>query len=202
MHERLGAGGLILICGETGNGKSTTCASAIKSRMQKFGNFGLTVEDPPEFPLHGKQGEFGRCIQTEVRSGDFANALKGAMRCYPTMNGSILFVGETRDHETASEVLRVATNGHLVFTTIHGTDIISSIKRFISLATANRSSSEADIKGIFASSMRMVLHQRLRDVPGVARQGLYGKKWKLRFWYLEMPPLRLPREFGHLILIP
>ena len=53
------------------------------------------------------------------------------MRCYPTSSGNMLYVGETRDPETATELIRIVTNGHLVFTTIHGSDIVSSLKRFI-----------------------------------------------------------------------
>lgn len=165
LHPNLTGGGLILVTGETGQGKSTTCAAAIKARMEKFGSFCLTVEDPPELPLHGIYKD-GRCIQTEVRSGRFGEALRGAMRSYPTIGGSMLYVGETRDSETAIEVLRIVTNGHLVFTTLHGSDIISGIKRFVSLAVGSVLS-ENEVKSTLASSLRMVLHQRLRDVPAI-----------------------------------
>lgn len=166
LHESLNKGGLILICGETGQGKSTTCAAAIKERLFKFGAFCLTVEDPPEMPLHGEHGD-GRCLQTEVSNGQFAEALRGAMRCYPTANGSILYVGETRGAETAAEVLRAAMNGALVFTTTHAPDVPSGLRRLISFAATRMGAEEAQT--ILGSTFRLGLHQVLeatRPLPG------------------------------------
>lgn len=165
LHRRLSTGGLIIVSGETGQGKSTTCAASIKARMEKYGSFCLTVEDPPELPLHGVH-EKGRCIQTEVEQGGFANALRTAMRSYPSVSGSMLYVGETRDSETAAEVLRIVTNGHLVLTTLHGSDIVSSIKRFIALCIG-KGLSEEEVKSTLSSSLRMVLHQKLINLPPI-----------------------------------
>lgn len=160
-HPWLKTGGLIIVCGETGQGKSTTCAAVVKERMIQHGSFCLTVEDPPEMPLHGQHGK-GRCLQTEVKSGDFAAAMRGAMRCYPTIRGSLLYVGETRDAETAAEVLRVATNGHLVLTTLHAQDLMSAVSRFNSLAASVMALTE--VQSIFASSFRLGMHQKLDEV--------------------------------------
>lgn len=170
LHESLNRGGLVLICGETGQGKSTTCAAAIKERLFKFGSFCLTVEDPPEMPLHGVHGE-GRCLQTEVANGEFAEALRGAMRCYPADGGSILYVGETRGAETAAEVLRAAMNGALVFTTTHAPDVPSGLRRLVSFAATRMGKEEAET--ILASTFRLGLHQILEDtrpLPGRAHR--------------------------------
>lgn len=179
LHEELRKGGLVIVAGETGQGKSTTCAAAVKARIEKFNAFCLTIEDPPEMPLHGRH-KGGRCIQTEAVSGKFADAMRGALRAYPTMAGNILYVGETRDNETASEVLKIATNGHLVFTTIHSNDVISGIKRFISLATAHKDISEEAIKSVFADALRVILHQRLEDIPATAGSPAH-KQLSVRF---------------------
>lgn len=178
LHEDLKKGGLILIAGETGQGKSTTCAAAIKARMEKFSSFCLTIENPPEAPLNGRHKN-GRCIQTEVESGDFAAAMRGALRAYPTIPGNILYVGETRDAETASEVLKIAINGHLVFTTVHAGDIVSGIKRFASMASSRKDISEDGVKSILADGLRMVLHQRLDEA--LSKQGYIQKKLNLSF---------------------
>lgn len=181
LHPWLRRGGLVLVCGETGQGKSTTCAATVKERMIRHGSFCLTVEDPPEMPLHGVHGK-GRCLQTEVKSGNFAEAMKGAMRCYPTVRGSMLYVGETRDPETAVEVLRVATNGHLVLTTLHAEGLIEAIKRFGGMAGANMP--ESEVRSIFATSFRMAIHQQLEDAraqPGRAAR----KKLKMQFLVSE-----------------
>lgn len=187
MDSALSKGGLILVCGETGQGKSTTCAATVKERMQHHGSFCLTVEDPPEMPLHGVHGK-GRCMQTEVKSGAWAEAMKGAMRCYPTVSGSMLYVGETRDPETAAEVLRVATNGHLVLTTLHAQDLESAIKRYVGLAMASGMPPE-EVKSILASSFRLALHQRLEMEPG--KDGKPGRR-KLKVSFLFSPNSRSP----------
>lgn len=171
LSEQLNRGGLVLICGETGQGKSTTCAATIKERMFNLGSFCLTVEDPPEMPLHGIHGD-GRCYQTEVKSGNFAQAMKGAMRCFPTVNGSMLYVGETRDHETAAEVLRIAMNGNLVFTTIHASDVPNSLKRLLSLASQTMG---PDAKDILSSVFRVGMHQVLEEMRPLPGQPLRKK---------------------------
>lgn len=181
LHPWLKGGGLIMVCGETGQGKSTTCAAVVKERMLKHGSFCLTVEDPPEMPLHGQHGN-GRCLQTEVKSGKFAEAMKGAMRCYPTVRGSLLYVGETRDAETAAEVLRVATNGHLVLTTLHAENLLSAIKRFKSLAMSEMP--ESEVNSIFSSSLRLALHQKLDEVKSGS-----GRKRKLKVDFLVSDPI-------------
>lgn len=168
----LNRGGLILVCGETGQGKSTTCAAMIKERMLKHGSFCLTVEDPPEMPLHGAH-QSGRCIQTEVRQGGFAEAMRGAMRCYPAVSGSMLYVGETRDPETAAEVLTIATNGHLVLTTVHASDPISAISRFMALASAE--TPQEICQQNLASILRLVLHQTLKEKPSVGNAAIRRK---------------------------
>lgn len=178
LHPNLCRGGLVLVCGETGQGKSTTCASTVKERMISQGSFCLTVEDPPEMPLHGAHGK-GRCLQTEVQSGKWAEAMRGAMRCYPTVSGSMLYVGETRDPETAVEVLRIATNGHLVLTTIHAEGLDSAIRRYMSLAAAGMM--ESEVRNIMASSFRLALHQKLVDENGP--NGVSKKRLKVGFLF-------------------
>lgn len=163
LHRKLNAGGLVLVCGETGQGKSTTCAAFIRARMEKYASFCLTLENPPELPLHGMHGAGGMCIQTDVKSGEFGDALRGAVRCYPSQGNSILFVGEIRDPETAGEALRIAINGHLVVTSLHGGDIISSMKHLMTLALSYKNMSETEARSVFSSAFRLVIHQRLRD---------------------------------------
>lgn len=170
MHKRLSQGGLVIVSGETGQGKSTTSAALIKARLERYSSFCLTLENPPELPLHGLHGAGGVCIQTDVKSGGFGDALRGAVRCYPTQGNSILFVGEIRDPETAGEALRIAMNGHLVITSIHGADIISSMKRLMSLAQSYKNMSADEAKSVLSSAFRLIVHQKLRDAPGLGKR--------------------------------
>lgn len=170
LHKKLNTGGLVIVAGETGQGKSTTSAALIKGRLEKFNSFCLTLENPPEMPLHGLHGSGGVCIQTDVKSGQFGDAIRGAVRCYPTQGNSILFVGEIRDPETAGEALRIAMNGHLVITSLHGADIISAMKRLLSLAQSYKNMNSEEAKSVFSTVFRLIIHQELKDTSNLSKK--------------------------------
>lgn len=165
MRQSFGEfGGLVLVCGGPGQGKSTTCASFVQSRVREHGHFCLTVEDPPEFSLHGNydtaDGRVGKIVQVPATGDSFAAELKDALRCYPSqMRGSMLMVGEVRDGDTAAQLLRAAVNGQLVFSTLHASDPIAALSRMLALASQEMGESEAS--GLLAHSLRAVLTQRL-----------------------------------------
>jgi len=158
------SGGLVLVTGSAGQGKSTTAAAILVARAEKYGYFGLTVEDPPEFPMQkfypSTLGRVGQIIQVPVETGSFAEGLKEAMRCYPSNSkGSMLMVGEVRDPDAASQLLRAAMNGQFVLGTLHASDPIGALERVISLARHDMGESEA--KSLLSHSLRAVLHQRI-----------------------------------------
>ncbi len=169
--DRMNNGGLILIAGETGQGKSTTAASSIAYRLKHYGSFCLTIEDPVEMPLQGFYENIndvnrrGICFQTSVDSDKVEESIKSALRCYPSVSNSILFLGETRDSIMASEVLKIAANGHLVFTTMHGGDLMVSLRRFINLAMSVPNANETEVKALFSSVFRLMIHQKLETLP-------------------------------------
>lgn len=167
LSERLNSGGLVVIAGETGQGKSTTAAATISYRLRNYGSFCLTIEDPVELPLQGfyenetDKRKRGVCFQTNVEDDEIEAAIKSSMRCYPSVSNSILFMGETRDALAASEVLKVAANGHLVITTFHGADLMTSLRRFLSLAMGHKNANENEVKSMFASVFRLLIHQKM-----------------------------------------
>lgn len=167
LHERLNSGGLVIIAGETGQGKSTTAAASIAYRLKMYGSFCLTIEDPVELPLQGfyenknDPTKRGVCFQTSAEGDEIFDAIKSSLRCYPSVSNSILFLGETRDATMASEVLKIAANGHLVVTTMHGADLMTSLKRFLNLAMSFKNSNETEVKSMFASVFRLLIHQKL-----------------------------------------
>jgi len=157
-------GGLVLVTGGPGHGKSTTCAAILIERVLQFGYFCLTVEDPPEFSLHGdhvaKNGRVGKIVQVPANTESFAIDLKDALRCYPAnVRGSMLMVGEIRDGDTAAQVLRSAVNGQLVFSTLHASDPIAALERILTLAKESMGTEEA--QSLLAHSLRAVLQQQL-----------------------------------------
>lgn len=171
LSERLNSGGLVIVAGETGQGKSTTAGAMISYRLRHFGSFCLTIEDPVELPLQGfyendKDPSLkGVCFQTNIEEDGIFDAIKSSMRCYPSINSSILFLGETRDPIMASEVLKVAANGHLVVTTMHGADINSSLRRFLTLASSVPNANEQEVRLLFSTVFRLLVHQRLDKLP-------------------------------------
>lgn len=118
--------GLVLVCGPTGSGKSTTLAALInKVNLERRCHI-VTVEDPIEY-LH--QHKMSIINQREVYADthSFAAALKHILRQDP----DVIMIGEMRDLETMEAALTVAETGHLVFATLHSNDATQSINRMV-----------------------------------------------------------------------
>lgn len=162
LSELLCKGGLVLISGAKGSGKSTTLASIVTERLDKFGGLALTIENPIETIIAGDHGE-GFCLQTSVTTDIEAHeAIRGAMRCFPSKQvQSILMLGEIRDYVMAGLALQAALDGSLVVATTHGMDIIATLRRLASLASSNLLANEA--YSILADAMRVTIHQRYEN---------------------------------------
>jgi twitching motility protein PilT len=149
--------GLIIVSGATGHGKTTTVTSLLSSYLRNYGELAYTLEDPVEYMLQGEYGKNGYCFQTEVdRDDDWATGLKSALRWHPRY----LLVGEIRSPDAANQVLRAATSGHLVLTTMHAGSIQETINALIQiaeLALGNRATQ------LLADGLIGVLHQTLRS---------------------------------------
>lgn len=155
--RRLNKGGLIFVVGAPGEGKTTTCAAILTSRLKMYGGFCLAIEDPPELPLDGVHG-LGRCIQYEIKGkNDYDEAGRMSMRCFPTDKPGIVFISEIRDGEGASLALRAALDGRLVLATLHADSIISALKRIISLASTVMDETAA--RQLLYNGFRLCLHQ-------------------------------------------
>lgn len=157
------ASGLILCSGPTGAGKTTTISSLLKEFLTAEGGFAYTIEDPTEMPLdgvyHSVAGGLGLCKQTLPPSGNWGEGLKSALRSKPRF----IMVGEIRTPDTASEVLRAATSGHLVLSTIHANNITDAINSVVKYASST-SMSEELAYDLFSRGMLGVLHQTLIGV--------------------------------------
>lgn len=152
------SGGLIMIFGLTGAGKTTTFSATIASRLKLHGGYGLTIEDPIEDRLEGTHGAKGYCEQIDAEEvGGYGRAIHAALRCFPAKDNSILGYGEVRDSEAAAHLLRVAVDGHLVIFTCHSRTIGTGLSRIISLA---QSAGESNAVELLASSYQLAIHQK------------------------------------------
>lgn len=135
--------GLVLVTGPTGSGKTTTLYGALNELNSPEKKI-ITVEDPVEY-------ELDRINQVQVMTKiglDFARVLRATLRQDP----DILLLGEIRDRETAEIALRASMTGHLVLTTLHTNDAVSSAIRLLDIGVEGY---------LAASAVRCVVAQRL-----------------------------------------
>ena len=144
MHDSLrGTTGMILACGPTGSGKSTTLYTLLDI-VNKPGVNISTIEDPIEYQMP-------RVNQTQVRPEigfTFANGLRSLVRQDP----DIIMVGEIRDKETASLAINAALTGHLVLSTLHTNSASGAIPRLLDMGIE---------PFLLVSTLRVIVGQRL-----------------------------------------
>ncbi len=135
--------GTILVTGPTGSGKSTTLYSTLNQINHESRNL-ITVEDPVEYRLPGVTQ-----VQVNTKAGlTFASALRSILRSDP----DIILVGEIRDQETAIIAIEAALTGHLVLSSVHTNDSVSTPSRLAEMGIAPY---------LIASSLDCIVAQRL-----------------------------------------
>ncbi len=146
-------GGLVLVTGPTGSGKSTTLAALIDYINTNFTRHIITVEEPIEFVHVNKQSII---TQREVpeNATSFPVGLKAALR----EDADIVLVGEMRDLETISLALTAAETGLLVFGTLHTNNARKTVDRMIDVFPSDQ---QAQVRTMLASSLRGVVAQLL-----------------------------------------
>jgi len=118
------SGGIILVTGPTGSGKTTTLYASLAEIDNEARNI-ITIEDPVEYKLSGYSQ-----IEVKPKVGlTFANALRSVLRQDP----DVIMVGEMRDTETAKIAIQSALTGHLVFSTVHTNSAPATITRLIDM---------------------------------------------------------------------
>lgn len=172
--------GLILVTGPTGSGKTTTLYSVLNELNDKTKKI-ITIEDPVEYTLP-------RVNQVQVNpiiGLTFAKVLRTALRQDP----EVVMIGEMRDEETATIGLRAAMTGHLVLSTLHTNDAISSAMRLVDMGAESY---------LVAAALRLIVAQRLiRKVCETCEEeyqptnqdkdllkrivGKYDSQWKFKY---------------------
>lgn len=148
--EIKGGGGLILLSGPTGSGKTTTlyaCVQQIDRRRKHV----LTIEDPIEYELrYATQWQ----VRPGMPGGEFADLIRASMRHDP----DYIVIGEMRDGDTVETALRAAESGHTVISTVHADTALQTFERMRSLIPPER---ERSSTYTLAQQVRAILNQRL-----------------------------------------
>ena len=145
--------GLVLVCGPTGSGKSTTLASLIDLLDQRRAAHVITLEDPIEYRFQRRRGLIHqRELGTHIPS--FAAGLRAALREAP----DVILLGELRDRDTIAAALTAAETGHLVLATLHAPNAIGAIDRMIDAFPEGQ---QRQIRTQLAGALRTVVTQFL-----------------------------------------
>ena len=135
--------GMLIACGPTGSGKTTTLYNALRQIDRESRNV-ITIEDPVEYQIEGVTQ-----IPVDDRTGKgFADLLRSVLRQDP----DVILLGEIRDEDTARTAMQAAMTGHLVFSTVHAKDTITAIYRLLDLRVEPY---------LVANSVSLLLAQRL-----------------------------------------
>jgi len=146
--------GLVLVCGATGSGKSTTLAALATEAMRRRSIVLVTLEDPIEYALDAPEGSIVRRRQIGRDVPDFASGLRDALREDP----DVLLVGEMRDPESIALALTAAETGHLVLASLHSRGAASAIERIVDASPSERRN---QVRVQLAESLRAIVAQRL-----------------------------------------
>ena len=149
--------GLVLVCGPTGSGKSTTLATILEYINRNLKKHIITLEDPIEYIFETKnclidQREVGRSVES------FADGLRAALREDP----DIIMIGEMRDKETIKMALTAAETGHLVFSTLHTMSASKTIDRIIDSCDLNE---KEVVRSMLSTSLQAIILQKLFKRP-------------------------------------
>ena len=150
--------GLVLVAGPTGSGKTTTLAALVADINTREQRHIITIEDPIEY-----EHAHGTCVVEQVEIGldapDFPTALRAALRQAP----EVIVIGEMRDPETMRIALSAAETGHLVFATVHATDVGAAVSRITDAFPAERQNA---VRQELAMALAAVLTQTLLPAAG------------------------------------
>jgi twitching motility protein PilT len=151
--------GLVLVGGPTGSGKTTTLAALVADINARDPRHIVTIEDPVEYE-HSHGTSLIEQVEIGIDAPDFPTALRSALRQAP----DVIVIGEMRDPETMRIALGAAETGHLVFATVHTTDVAAAVSR---IADAFPSERQNAVRQELSMALAAVLTQTL--LPTLSR---------------------------------
>jgi twitching motility protein PilT len=153
--------GLVLIGGATGSGKTTTLSALVDEINRRDARHIITIEDPIEYE-HTNARSVVQQVEIGVDAPDFPSALRAALRQAP----DVLVIGEMRDPETMRIALAAGETGHLVFSTLHTTDVPSTLARLTDSFPDER---QPTVRQEIAAALAAVFVQTLLPACGGGR---------------------------------
>lgn len=157
--------GLVLIGGPTGSGKSTTVAALVDVINRRDAKHIVTIEDPIEYE-HQHHRSVVEQVEIGIDAPDFPTALRSAVRQSP----DVIVVGEMRDPETMRIALAAGETGHLVLSTLHASDVTSTVSRICDAFPAERQPTiRQELSMALGAVMTQVLLPRVKGgrVPAI-----------------------------------
>ena len=145
--------GLVLVCGPTGSGKSSTLAALIGEINRGRTAHVITIEDPVEYE-HRSNRSLIEHVEVGRDARSFSEALRAALRQDP----DVILVGEMRDLETMATAISAAETGHLVLATLHSNDAVQSVHRIVDVFPPSQ---QAQIRQQLALSLNAIVAQQL-----------------------------------------
>ena len=149
--------GLVLVCGPTGSGKTTTLAALVGEVNRSEARHIVTIEDPIEYE-HRNAKSIIEQIEVGRDAPSFASALRASLRQDP----DVILVGEMRDLETVATALTAAETGHLILSTLHTSDAAQAIHRIVDVFPPVQ---QTQIKQQLALSLNAIVVQHLIPQP-------------------------------------
>ncbi len=145
--------GLVVVCGPTGSGKTTTLAALVGGINRSRACHVVTIEDPVEYE-HVSQRSLVEHVEIGRDTPSFAEALRNALRQDP----DVIVVGEMRDLETIEVAVTAAETGHLILTSVHSSDAVQTLHRLVSVFP---SGAQSQIRQQLSLSLNAIVSQRL-----------------------------------------
>jgi len=147
------ASGLVLVCGPTGAGKSTTLGALVGEINRTAQKHIITIEDPIEYEHRN-----GESVIEQIEIGRDAPSFAAALRAALRQDPDVILVGEMRDLDTVATALTAAETGHLILSTLHTGDAVQAIHRIIDVFPPSQ---QTQIRHQLAMSLNAIVSQQL-----------------------------------------
>jgi len=153
--------GLVLICGPTGSGKTTTLAALVGEINRNESRHVITIEDPIEYEHRNAQS-----VVEQIEIGRDAPSFAAALRASLRQDPDVILVGEMRDLDTVSTAVTAAETGHLILSTLHTSDAATAIHRIIDVFPPAQ---QSQIKHQLSLSLNAIIVQHLMPAKNNTR---------------------------------